>query len=106
MAIQFSAIEKFHKYKQLRCNITNNLWLGDALLMKAPTEKYKTFSLWEMNVLEKTYKDISGLSLMRFLRSLHESEVKSILDIQIYLDSMEAIDIRRRKQFHKQTLPA
>ena len=105
MAIQLSAMEKFHKYKQLRCNITNSLWLGDAYLMKAPTEKYKTFSLWEMNVLEKTYKDFWGISLMGFLRSLEESEVKTILDIQRYLDSMDAIDIRRRKEFHKKTTP-
>ena len=105
MAIKFSAMEHFHKYKQTKCNITNNLWLGDALLMKAPTERYKTFSLWEMNVLENIYKDFWGLSLMNFLRSLQEFEVKSLFDIQRYLDSMEAIDIRRRKEFHKKTTP-
>ena len=93
MAIQFSAMEKFHKYKQMRCNITKHLWLGDDWLMEAPTKVYNTFSMWEMNMLEKTYKDFWGISLMRWLRTLEESEVTSILDIQRYLDSMNAIDI-------------
>ena len=58
-----------------------------------------------MNVLEKTCKDFWGISLMEFLRTSEESEVKTILDIQRYLDSMNAIDIRRRKEFHKKTTP-
>ena len=40
---------------------------------------------------------------MNFLRSLHDFEVKSLFEIQRYLDSMEDIDIRRRKDFHKKT---
>ena len=105
MAIKFSAMEHWHKYKQTKCNITTNLWLGDALLMKSPTEVYSTFSLWEMNVLDNIYKDFWGLSLMNFLRTLQDWEVKYLFEIQRYLDSMEDIDIRRRKEFHKKTTP-
>ena len=105
MAIKFSAMEHFHRYKQKKCNITSNLWLEDALLMKAPTERYNTFSLWEMNVLENIYKGFWGLSLMNSLRSIQHFEAKSLFDIQRYLDSMEAINIRRRKEFNKKTTP-
>ena len=105
MAIQFSAMEKFHKSKQMRCNINKHLWLGDTFLMEAPTKVYNTFFMWEMNMLEKTYKDFWGISLMRWLRTLGESEVTSLLHIQRYLDSMNAIDVKGRKELHKKTTP-
>ena len=74
-------------------------------MMEAPTKVYSTFSLWEINVLDKIYKDFWGLSLMEYLRTLQDWEVKSIFEIQRYLDSMEAVDIERRREFHKKTTP-
>ena len=106
IAIKLSNMEHWHTYYQPKCNITNNLWNGDAYMMEVPLQKYSDFSLWEINVLERIYKDLWGLSLMEYLRTVQDLEVKSIFEIQRYLDSIEAIDIRRRKEFHKKTLPA
>ena len=104
-AIEFSAMEKPYKYKQFRCNIIKQLWLGDEFLMEAPAKMYNTFSMWEVNMLTNTYKNFWRISLMNWFRTLQEDDVVSILHIQRYLQSMNEIDVKRRKEFRKKVTP-
>ena len=104
-AIDFSAIDKPHKYKQGRCNITKKLWMGDEFLIEGPARKDTLFTMWEINLLTHTYEDFWGISLMNWFRSLQEDDVVSILNIQRYLQSMSEVDIKRRKEFRKKVTP-
>ena len=100
-AIEFSAIDKPHKYKQDWCNVTKKLWMGDEFLIEGPARKTTLFTMWEINFLTNMYENFWGISLMNWLRSLQEDEVVAILSIQRYLQSMNDIDTKRRKEFHK-----
>ena len=100
-AIEFSAIELPHKYKQPRCSVSNRLWLGDEFLIDGPNNRHTLFTMWEINFVTDMYDDYWGISLMNWLRSLQEEEVVEILKIQRYLQSMSEMDRKRRRDFHK-----
>ena len=100
-AIEFSAIDLPHKYKQGRCNVTLQVWMGDAFLIDGPNRRDTLFTMWEINFVTDMYDNFWGISLMNWLRSLQEEEVVEILKIQRYLQSMSEIDMKRRRDFHK-----
>ena len=65
IAIRLSNMEHWHNYYQPKCNITNNLWMGDAYMMEAPLQKYSDFSLWEINLFR--------WNLQRFLGTISDA---------------------------------
>ena len=85
-------------YDQDACNISTNLMRGNSFFF-IPS-KYVPWTGWEDGFLYAHFREMSGLSLLEYFRSIGSEETKKILVSERETDSMRRQDDLLRASLH------
>ena len=82
-------------YHQKGCNISANLFRGNSIFYVYYKETY--FTCWEEYFLWAHFRDMNGLSLLEYFRSIGVQETKEILESQRIQDSLQIQEALARR---------